>query len=182
VLYSGRTKEVKQTTGEKKMDLNIYIADLDAYNAGTLRGEWVDATDWEEIEETVKKISKDGEVEVMIHDYENFNLGERSDFDHVHKVACEIEEKGEAFLTYIEIQGEHAATSEGFDENYVGGYDDGKDFIEEYILPDMDIPEEIQFYIDVEAMAHDYLNHKGFLGKRNESDGMFYVFRQGATS
>ena len=157
------------------MDINIYIADLEAYNGSKLRGAWADATDWDDIEKTVKKISKDGAVEVMIHDSEGYNFGETSDFEAVHALACAIEEHGEAYLVYVGIVGDHYATLEDFQDKYLGTYSDKEAWIES-ILEDYTIPEEIEFYIDKELMADQYLRHHYNGGEGPSGD--LHIFSQ----
>lgn len=155
------------------MDLNIYIADLESYNGGKLRGAWADATDWDEIEETVEKISRGGKVEVEIHDSEGYDFGKTSDFEGVHDLACAIEKHGEAFIVYAGIVGDHAATLDGFRDEYLGTYASAEKWIYS-ILERYNIPSDIEWYIDTELMAEQYLKHD-YLGGEGES-GDFHVF------
>lgn len=50
---------------------SIFITDLAAYNAGELRGEWVDLPcDVDELDEIINRISCGGDHELFITDYE----------------------------------------------------------------------------------------------------------------
>lgn len=58
-----------QTTGYS--GIRLYIADLDAYNNGRLKGEWVDLPlDEDELTRIVHKHSHNGQQDHAIHDYE----------------------------------------------------------------------------------------------------------------
>lgn len=51
--------------------MQIYIADLEAYNSGFLKGEWIELpTENEEIEKVILRQSKNGQSDFSIHDYE----------------------------------------------------------------------------------------------------------------
>ena len=58
--------------------MQIYIADLEAYNSEYLKGEWIELpTENEEIEEVILRQSKNGQSDFAIHDYElPFEIGE----------------------------------------------------------------------------------------------------------
>ena len=83
----------------------IYVADLAAYNAGKLRGEWIDANqDVDNIRAEIEKmLSSSPELFAegyAIHDYEQFYgvenyLGEYPSLENVATVAKLIAEKGE---------------------------------------------------------------------------------------
>lgn len=70
--------------------MQIYIADLDAYNSGYLKGEWIELpTENEEIEKVISRQSKNGQSDFSIHDYElPFEIGEYTDPIKVNKL-CE---------------------------------------------------------------------------------------------
>lgn len=100
----------------------VWIACLASYNAGRLIGEWVDATDVDEMNEAKDRISKEAvkaakqakeyplyfgdPEEFAIHDYDGFGslssrLGEYPDWENVAKIGALIEEHGEAFLAFV---------------------------------------------------------------------------------
>ena len=70
--------------------MQIYIADLDAYNSGYLKVEWIELpTENEEIEKVISRQSKNGQSDFSIHDYElPFEIGEYTDPIKVNKL-CE---------------------------------------------------------------------------------------------
>ena len=70
--------------------MQIYIADLDAYNNGYLKGEWIELpTENEEIENVIFRQSKSGQSDFAIHDYElPFEIGEYTDPFKINKL-CE---------------------------------------------------------------------------------------------
>ena len=91
----------------------IWLADLAAYNAGNLVGEWVElgnGTDLEEIHATLSKILARGEAELKlsgefsgpheefaIHDYSGFygiRIGEYDSLDRVQEIACVLDDFG----------------------------------------------------------------------------------------
>ncbi|MGL5714580.1 MAG: antirestriction protein ArdA [Paraclostridium sp.] len=61
--------------------MQVYIADLEAYNSGYLKGEWIQLpTANEEIEAAILRQSKNGQSDFAIHDYElPFKIGEYTD-------------------------------------------------------------------------------------------------------
>src|SRR5687767_8165427 len=97
---------------------SIYVASLSDYNAGTLHGRWIDATqDAEDIQAEVQDmLSKSTEPhaeEWAIHDYEGFEglkLSEWESFEKVSEVAQAIEEHGPAFAAYVDNEGTEYAT------------------------------------------------------------------------
>ncbi|MGL5438946.1 MAG: antirestriction protein ArdA [Filifactoraceae bacterium] len=73
--------------------MQIYIADLQAYNSGYLKGEWLQLpTEEEEIEKAILRQSKNGESDFAIHDYElPFKIGEYTNPVKINEL-CEIVE------------------------------------------------------------------------------------------
>ena len=160
----------------------IYVADLACYNAGMLRGVWIDAMD-DDIEDQIQAMLADspeqGE-EWAIHDYENFGelrLSEYEDLERVREIACAIEEHGEAYALYADMQGLEYATPEAFQEAYHGEWDSEEDFA--YDLWEQcgylsEIPEHARCYIDFGRVAHD-LFIDSFMSAR-DSSGNLHVF------
>ena len=57
--------------------MQIYISDLESYNNGYLKVEWIQLPTEEEIEKAILKQSKNGESNFAPHDYElPFEIGE----------------------------------------------------------------------------------------------------------
>src|SRR5881394_2548463 len=87
----------------------VYLADLAAYTAGQLRGEWVDLDgDFDENRERLREAAARvlaqspvrGAEDIAIHDFEGFGelrLGEYDDLETVARIAALINEHGEIF-------------------------------------------------------------------------------------
>lgn len=75
----------------------IYVANLAAYNAGSLRGAWINpSSDEDELsEQIVAAIGGDADSEWAIHDYNDFpNLGENPSIKTVAQVAALFDKHG----------------------------------------------------------------------------------------
>ena len=74
--------------------MQIYIADLDAYNSGYLKGEWIELpTDNENINDVILRQSKNGQSDFAIHDYElPFEISEYTDPIKVNEICETIED------------------------------------------------------------------------------------------
>ena len=86
----------------------VYFANLEAYNAGRMIGDWVYPLmykSFEEFAEAIKEATK-GADEVAIHDYDNFpNLGEYPDHESVYNLAHALEDSSledEVILKYFQ--------------------------------------------------------------------------------
>lgn len=92
----------------------VYIADLAAYNEGHLHGEWVDATDADEMYEVGRRLIATTPAlfaeELAIHDYDGFpsavvsELGEYPSFETVANIANALEDHGKAFGAWLSVQ------------------------------------------------------------------------------
>ena len=161
----------------------VYAACLASYNAGHLHGEWIDATDADEIREAIENMLSESPApnaeEWAIHDYENFgpiNLSEWPDLDKVAEVGALIEEHGPAFAAHADNVGIDHATEEGFQDAYCGEWDSEKAY-GEHLFDELylhEVPEHVQPYIDYDAFARDL-----FMGDCFSVDkpGGVYVFR-----
>ncbi|WP_319413866.1 antirestriction protein ArdA [uncultured Cohaesibacter sp.] len=155
-------------------DLRIYIADLAAYNAGCLRGGWIDldgvtSTDdvWDEIKRR-RLLGRNGDEwnEYAIHDHEGFGsmlLGEYSGLDTAVNVAIlkgEAEEDDipwEAVIGYAENMGRWPDNTIDIRDRWVGEHNNFREYAEE-LFDDCyanEVPEFIQNYIDYDAYARD---------------------------
>lgn len=126
----------------------VWIACLAAYNEGHLHGEWVDATDADELHEVGKRIIASSPAmyaeELAIHDYDNFpgaivrQLGEYPRFETLANVASALEEHGEAFGAWLGVQDsalDLAADDLGsqFEEHFRGEWDSEEAFAMEQV-------------------------------------------------
>src|SRR5258708_21890889 len=92
----------------------VWLADLAAYNEGHLHGEWVDATDVENLREAGKRIIKSSPAlyaeELAVHDYDNVpraiidHFGEYPNWDKLVEVLTALDDAydREGFEAWLE--------------------------------------------------------------------------------
>ncbi len=165
----------------------IYVADLAAYNAGKLRGEWIDANqDVDNIRAEIEKmLSSSPELfaeEYAIHDYEQFYgvenyLGEYPSLENVATVAKLIAEKGElAGLVIAHFCGDLNEAKQALEDKYSGEHDSLADYAEGLSEDSVeDIPDFIARYIDYEKMGRD-MELGGDLFTLTTNDSKVHVF------
>ncbi len=165
----------------------IYVADLAAYNAGKLRGEWIDANqDVDNIRAEIEKmLSSSPELFAeswAIHDYEQFYgvgdyLGEYPDLEDVATAAELIAERGElAGLVIAHFCGDLNDAKQALEHKYSGEHDSLADYAEELSEDSVgDLPDFIARYIDYEKMGRD-LELGGDLFTLTTNDGKVHVF------
>lgn len=143
--------------------IRIYVADLAAYNAGHLHGEWIDATlGTDDIQEQINAMLAnspvDGAEEYAIHDYEGFDgysLGEYEGIQSAHEIACFIEEYpdfGGALLAHFNDLDDARQAAE---ECYCGCHVSLADYAQELTEETTTIPQHLSHYIDYKTMARD---------------------------
>jgi antirestriction protein len=146
----------------------IYIADLAAYNAGILSGEWIDADrEADEIHQDIVDLLSRSPIqnaeEYAIHDSEGFFGLKIHDFESLAKIAeygQAIAEFGRSAAAFIDYQGEW--DREAYLDAYIGEYDSEADFcyarLEE--TGELEAIEKVApsaaAYIDFEAVARDW--------------------------
>ncbi len=144
----------------------IYVADLAAYNAGRLHGEWIDATqDPDDINDAIQamlaKSPEPDAEEWAIHDFENFGglqLGESEDLEKVSQVAKLIQEHGPLFAEVVSHFGGIRYLDdavEAMEENYQGEYDDLAEWAEQFAKDTGASMENYENYIDWERVGND---------------------------
>lgn len=131
----------------------VWIGCLASYNAGRLIGEWVEATDVDEMNEAQTRVAATAVAaakeaheyplyfgdpeEFFIADYDNFPqaavsmLGEYSPYETVAAVGAAIEEHGAAFSKWLETideLGEVDSLAERFTESYRGEWESEEAF------------------------------------------------------
>ena len=145
-------------------DIQIYVADLAAYNNGKLHGVWVDMCQelddiWNAIKAMLANSPEGFAEEYAIHDYEGFGsyrIGEYEGIEAVHAAACFIGEYpdfGAELLSYYSDLEEAKKMAE---ENYQGCFKSLADYAEDFMEQTADIPENLAFYIDYEKMGRDW--------------------------
>lgn len=144
-------------------DIRIYVADLAAYNNGYLHGVWIDATsETSDIQEQINRMLKAspiaGAEEYAIHDYEgygSYRLHEYAGIQTAHDVALFIEEYpdfGSALLDHCGDLDEARTIAE---DGYCGCYSSLAAYAEEMTEDVTQIPENLRYYINCDAMARD---------------------------
>ncbi len=145
----------------------IYVANLAAYNAGRMKGKWIEpSTDADELAEQVAKaiggnVNRD---EWAFHDYDGFpNMGETPPLEDVAAMAELLEEHPYAIVKAAMgfVDGDDVdALREWLDEGY-GVYESQRDYVEQ-MVDDMGGPsalskQTIDSYFDYDAFGHDVL-------------------------
>ena len=142
----------------------IYVADLADYNAGRLRGCWIEIDDYidaDDIRQQIQEMLKEkGHEEYAIHDYTNLpasHLGEWPCLEQVVEVAAAVREHGytlvSGYLAYLDIE---ALPHLG--DRLLGIYDSVEDYAYEYVNEVLDLDKALgtmASYFDYHAFARD---------------------------
>lgn len=145
----------------------IYVANLAAYNAGRLRGKWIEpSTDADDLREQVlEAIGGNPDNEWAIHDYDAFpDMGEYPDLEDVARMAAILEEHPldvvNAAMNFADPsrRGGLDQLEEMLEEGY-GIYEDKKDYVEQ-LVDDMGGPsalgkDTINSYFDYDSFGRD---------------------------
>jgi len=147
----------------------IYVACLESYNNGILRGDWISLDlDYEYIQEGIRDILYYSESkEWAIHDYEcfgDYRVEEWSDLQEVYDIAQVIlhEPHGELIISVMEHLGSGTSleyAKEFLENNYEGIHKDLGEYAYNYCETCSDlsaIPEYISCHIDFDAMGRDW--------------------------
>lgn len=141
----------------------VYVADLAAYNQGTLYGAWIDLLiDMDCIQEKIKEMLEGspivGAEEYAIHDHEGFcgySVGEFDAIEDLQEVAIllsEFTEFGGALLNLVSNLEEARKIAE---DGYCGRYDSLAHYAQELTEESGDVPDHLAPYIDYESMGRD---------------------------
>lgn len=144
-------------------EIKIYVADLAAYNAGTLHGVWINATDDpDDIQEQVNAMlaasPQDDAEEYAIHDYEGFDgytLSEYEGLESAHEIACFIDDYPDIGGHLLSEVGDLDEARKMAEENYCGCYASLADYAQELTEETTTIPDHLAYYINYEAMGRD---------------------------
>lgn len=154
---------IKERKYEMSEELQIYVADLAAYNDGILHGVFIDPTEdldliWEQINDMLKRSPVEMAEEYAIHDYEGFqgySISEYEGIERVHEIACFIQEFpdfGGELLNYFSDLDSARKMAE---EAYYGCFESIADYAQELTEGCQDIPKNLAFYIDYDRMGRD---------------------------
>lgn len=175
---------MRETTETPK----VWIGCLAAYNGGQLHGEWIDATDVDELNEGRERVLATSPVagaeEAFIADYDGFGetaslLGEYANLEDVARVAAFLEEHdgaGEAWIgNESDVSTEYL---ERFEDAYRGEWRDLAEYAAE-LADDMGIfqgaPDLLRTYFDAEAFGRD-LRLGGDVWEADAGMGRIHVF------
>ena len=167
------------------METRIYVACLASYNNGDLFGKWIDLQEMEdvdalreEIQGMLKLSPAPGAEEWRVDDSEGLPRslrGEWPDLDLLMEYAENVAsvDDPEAYKACCENQ--HSVCSiEEFQEVFMGHYNSGPDFAEEYYHERGEELGPLEGYIDWERVWHGEFDCAGFWTER--TDAGVYVF------
>ena len=143
-------------------DIQIYVADLAAYNNSILHGAWIDATQGvveiqDEISAMLTASPIEDAEEYAIHDYEGFEGYKVSEYEgiaEVQSVACFIDEHGKLgaeLLDYYDLD----AGKKNLEDHYYGCFNSVADYTQQLTEETSQVPEHLQLYIDYDKMGRD---------------------------
>ena len=140
--------------------LRVYVADLAAYSAGSLKGAWVNLAglDEDEMREAFETAANGNEW--AIHDYElaGIRISEYPNLEKLAETVEGIKEHGNAYIAYRHHVDEADASLNHFEDCYRGTCDSPAEYfenLEEDCGGLEDIPERFRNYINWESMAED---------------------------
>lgn len=177
--YGGLTKAEYEEHTSTGTEPAVYVGTYAKYNDGSLFGQWVDVSSFDDYDEFIDYLRRlhadEPDPEFMVQDYENFPKSLYSEtcvcsedwFEKI-KMIAESDQK-EAIEAYIDYYGDF--DERDFEDRYEGAWDSEEDFAE-YLVDEIGM-ENIQnkdYYFDYEKFARDL-----FLSDYDYCDG--YVFR-----
>ena len=145
-------------------EIRIYVACLAAYNAGTLHGRWIDATRgedhiWRETRAMLAASPEPFAEEWAIHDYEGFEgapISECTAFKTIAALAAFIAEHESLGGKLVAYHGGDLSAAKAALEEYAGEHKNLGDFAEELTRDcGPEIPKQLEYYIDWQAMGRD---------------------------
>ncbi|MEM7778754.1 MAG: antirestriction protein ArdA [Pseudomonadota bacterium] len=145
-------------------EIRIYVACLAAYNSGILHGAWIDAEQdaysiYVEVKDMLGASPIAGAEEWAIHDYEGFGgvqISEWEGFEEVSKIAAFISEHGALGGKLLSHYDGLEEAEKAIDDRYASEYESLADFARSMTdETGTDIPDNLAFYIDYEAMGRD---------------------------
>ena len=146
-----------------KGEIRIYVACLAAYNNGYLHGQWMDADRepweiYEDIRAMLRASPEEDAEEWAIHDFEGFegvSISEYQGIESVAEIAAFIAEHGELGGKLLSYFGDLDDARDAISDHYAGEYESVADFARELTEQTTQIPQNLEFYIDYEAMGRD---------------------------
>ena len=143
---------------------SIYVANLGAYVAGRLIGEWLDLTKFNDVEDLAKEVDRIANKNLVlygdewaIHDYSNFpDLGENPNLEDVIKVSKLIQQLHNGYAAVKGFLDNWSVEDlEHFEESFCGAYSSFKEYAEQLFDDTMEVPEHLTSYINYDAFSRD---------------------------
>lgn len=147
--------------------MSIYVACLESYNSGILHGKWIEvSSDYEETMEKIHEMLKaspcENAEEWAIHDYENlpgYPVSEYEDIEDLCKYVELLESSdypGELIAEVMNYYGFNAEEAVKYlEDHYAGEWESVEDWAEEQIRSYVNVPKELEYYIDYSGYARD---------------------------
>lgn len=172
---------------ENLMHSKVYVGTYAKYNKGSIKGDWVELSDFDSIEEFYEFCSElhadETDPEFMFQDWENIpselisesNLSENI-FSIIEKVSDLDYKTLEAFSAWISIGNQDIESDnidslfELFEDDYQGYYNREEDFAYQIIDECYDLSDFVKSYFDYKSFARDL-----FISDYTYENG--YVFR-----
>ena len=146
------------------MTIKIYVASLEAYNAGEMVGNWVTPIDYEDYDKfrwAIMDATKNAD-EVAVHDYEGIDLdNEYPDFEDLYYFCQALEDSwldNEAIIAYAENTGEELDNEliADAENSYVGTFSSFQEYAEDYADELIHSTDDfLKSYFDYESFARD---------------------------
>ncbi len=148
------------------MTIKIYVASLEAYNAGEMVGNWVTPSDYEDYDKfrwAIMDATKNAD-EVAVHDYDGINLSnEYPNFEDLYEFCKALEDADEHMREPIIAYAENAYEDLNRDivtkaeDYYIGTFSSFQEYADDYaneiLLSNAD--DFIKGYFDYESHARD---------------------------
>lgn len=158
-----QTANIEDNHKAEESSIRIYVACLASYNNGILHGLWIDADqDTDSVHDEIAAMLKVSPIpnaeEYAIHDYEGFEgvqITEYPGIDEVAEIAAFIAEHGSLGAELLNYYDDIKEAQTALSEHYCGEYNSLAAFAEELTEDTTQIPENLRYYIDYEAMARD---------------------------
>lgn len=142
----------------------IYVACLAAYNTGILHGTWIEVGQdawaiWSSIQTMLATSPIAGAEEYAIHDYEGFGgvrIAEYTDLETLTQIAAFLAEHGTLGAAVLQHYcGDLDEACDALTERYCGCFQSVGDYMEEAVKEAMRVPDQLDWYIDWQAMGED---------------------------
>lgn len=152
------------TQAETETGPRIYVGTYAKYNAGSIKGAWLNLEDYASKEaflEACADLHKDeADPEFMFQDFEGFprSLYSESSVSDALWDWLALDEDDRELLAVYQDNVDGDADIEKARENYAGKYDSEKDWAENFLEDSgmlQEIPENLRYYFDYEAYARD---------------------------